>query len=433
MRSDQHLANHPIDQEEVMAYLDGELPIEQATAIAAHLGECSDCQRLAADLKHVSEALMSWEIDPVSDQIKPAIAAALDLSETKEVQPHTIRPPFSPFRRVKLWAWGVPIAGLALLLLIIGVAPWSFSHRASSPLSKMRTFSAVESLASPAPEEKALSSPGVAADSNGLFHGLGDHATNSPVVDQRSIVASPSPPPQGFVATRPAPMIARTADITLTASDFAKTRAALDDILRRRQGYMGQLNVSTPTDGSRSLTATLRVPTDQLDPTLADLRTLGRVQSESQSGEEVSAQYVDLEARLQNARNTEERLTALLRQQTGKLSDVLAVETESSRVRGEIESMEAEKKLLDTRITFATLNVTISEEFKAQIKMVPDSMGSRFRNAAIDGYQSAVSSLIAFLLFLISAGPSLLLWTAIVFFPIWLLWKRWRRKRTKVA
>ena len=228
-------------------------------------------------------------------------------------------------------------------------------------------------------------------------------------------------------------MIARTADITLTARDFAKTRTALDDLLRRRQGYMGQLNVNTPTEGSRSLTATLRVPADLLDPALADLRTLGRVQSESQSGEEVSAQYVDLEARLQNARNTEQRLTALLSQRTGKLSDVLAVETESSRVRGEIESMEAEKKLLDTRITFATINVTISEEFKAQIKMVPDSMGSRFRNAAIDGYQSAVSGLIAFLLFLISAGPSLLLWTTIVFFPIWLVWKRWRRKRTKAA
>ena len=91
------------------------------------------------------------------------------------------------------------------------------------------------------------------------------------------------------------------------------------------------------------------------------------------------------------------------------------------------------EELLDTRITFATINVTISEEFKAQIKMVPDSMGSRFRNAAIDGYQSAVSGLIAFLLFLISAGPSLLLWTTIVFFPIWLVWKRWRRKRTKAA
>jgi hypothetical protein len=112
---------------------------------------------------------------------------------------------------------------------------------------------------------------------------------------------------------------------------------------------------------------------------------------------------------------------------------VLEVETEASRVRGQIESMEGEKKLLNTRITFATLNVTISEEFKAQMQMVPNSIGARFHNAAVDGYQSAVSGLIAFLLFLISAGPSLLLWTAIVFVPIWLIWKRWRRKRARAA
>ena len=118
MSPNQHLAQHPIEQEEVMAYLDGELPVEQATAVAAHLGNCSDCQRIAADLKHVSEALMSWEIEPVSEQISPAIATALDRSETKEVQPHKIRPRISPFRRVKLWVLGVPIAGLVALLVI---------------------------------------------------------------------------------------------------------------------------------------------------------------------------------------------------------------------------------------------------------------------------------------------------------------------------
>ena len=400
-----------------MAYLDGELPVEQATSIAVHLGNCSDCQKLATDLKRVSAALMSWEIEPISDQITPTVAAALDRSETKEVQPHKFWSRFSPFRKILLWVFGVPITGL-VALLVVWITLSSKSHRQfelASPKVDRYLGGGLESLA---PEDRV--SPAPVAKMESKAKTLAEVST--------------SPSPAASLATRPpAPMIARTADITLTASDFDKARAALDDLLRRHQGYMGQLNVNTPTDGSRSLVATLRVPADQLESALADLRALGRVQSESQSGEEVSAQYVDLEARLQNARNTEQRLTALLSQRTGKLSDVLEVETEASRVRGEIESMEAEKKLLDTRITFATLNVTISEEFKAQIKMVPDSMGSRFRNAAIDGYQSAVSGLIAFLLFFISVGPSLLLWTAIVFIPIWLLWKRWRRKRAKAA
>ncbi len=426
MRSNQHLANHPIDQEEVMAYLDGELPVEQATAVAAHLGSCSDCQRMAADLKQLSEALASWEIEPISDQITPALATALDRSETKEVQPHKIRPRFSSFRRSLLWVFGVPITGL-VALLVVWITLSSRSHKQfelASPKVDRYLGGGLESLAmqdrvSPAPPASLVD---------------GQSSPDAKMISKVKSLAevSTSPSPTVSLATRPsAPMIARIADITLTAHDFTKTRAALDDLLRRRQGYMGQLNISTPTEGVRNLTATLHVPADQLDPALADLRTLGRVQSESQSGEEVSAQYVDLEARLQNARNTEQRLTALLSQRTGKLSDVLEVETEASRVRGEIEAMEAKKKLLDRRITFATLNVTISEEFKAQIQMVPGSIGTRFRNAAIDGYQSAVSGLITFLLFLISAGPSLLLWTAIIFLPTWLIWKRWRRNKAK--
>ena len=419
MSPNQHLDNHPLEQEEVMAYLDGELPVEQATAAATHLGSCTDCQRMAADLKQLSEALVSWEIEPISDQITPALTTALDRSETKEVQPQKIRPRFSPLRRILLWVFGVPVTGL-VALLVVWITLSSRSH-----------------------QQFDLARPSADRYSGGGLEPLApDNKVNSAMVRMATMLErngypdrpSPSPPPQTSAAIRPpAPMIARTADITITAKDFAKTRVALDDLLRRRQGYMGQLNVNTPTEGVRSLTATLHVPADQLDPALADLRTLGRVQSESQSGEEVSAQYVDLEARLQNARNTEQRLTALLSQRTGKLSDVLEVETEASRVRGEIESMEGEKKLLNTRIIFATLNVTIAEEFKAQIQMVPGSIGTRFRNAAIDGYQGAVSGLIAFLLFFISVGPSLLLWTTILGFPIWLLWKRWKRKRAKAA
>lgn len=114
------------------------------------------------------------------------------------------------------------------------------------------------------------------------------------------------------------PMIARTAQLVLISRDVDKARADLDLILKHHQGYIRELTVSSPVGAGRKLTATLYIPAEQLDATLADLKSLGRVDSESQSGEEVTAQYVDLEARLTNARNTEKRLTDLLRQQTSK-------------------------------------------------------------------------------------------------------------------
>jgi len=79
----------------------------------------------------------------------------------------------------------------------------------------------------------------------------------------------------------------------------------------------------------------------------------------------VAQQYLDLEARLTNAKNTEHRLTDLLRQRTGKLAYVLAVEKEIDEVREKIEHMEAEKKNHGKRVDFGTLTVKVSEEYNS--------------------------------------------------------------------
>jgi hypothetical protein len=173
----------------------------------------------------------------------------------------------------------------------------------------------------------------------------------------------------------------------------------------------------------------LRVPATQLDATLSDIKGLGRTEKESQGGEEVTQQYVDLQARLANAQHTEQRLTDILRQRTGKLADVLAVEMQISRVRGEIEQMEAQRKTMKNQVDYATLTVTLSEEYKEQLKAVPSSTSTQFRNAAVEGYRSLVDGIIAVLVWLLSVGPTLLVWAAILFFPARMVWRKIQDRR----
>jgi hypothetical protein len=117
----------------------------------------------------------------------------------------------------------------------------------------------------------------------------------------------------------------------------------------------------------------------------------------------------------------------VLQQRTGKLADVLAVETELSRVRGEIESMESQRKTLANQVDFATLNATVNEDYKAQLQVVPPSTSTQFRNAAVDGYRSMVDGIVGVAVFLFSYGPSLLFWCALLFFPVCFLWRKLRR------
>ncbi len=231
-------------------------------------------------------------------------------------------------------------------------------------------------------------------------------------------------------STPAGPLIIRTAELSLTTRDFEKTQNEAERILASYRGYIAHLSVISPPDEGRTLNATLKVPAAQLYNLISALRKLGRVDAESQSGEEVTRRVVDLQARLSNARNAEQRLTELLRDRSGKLSDVLAVEEQIDNVRGQIEQMQAEQESLSHQIAFASLDLKLSEEYRAPLAADRSSVSTRLRNAAIEGYQEVIAGALGVLLFLLAYGPSLLIVAAIVFFPARALWKR--RKRAAV-
>jgi hypothetical protein len=405
--------NHPIEQEDLMAYLDGELSTDRAAATLAHLERCTECQTIGSDFKGVSRKLMAWEVEASSPRLAQSIASALETFKPELGSDAKIaRRRWQDRLDLRRWSpqtWGVAVVSVAVIVVLIvgsismrryepGLRSMSLPHMPHNMPVNGRQFDKIEAFK---PQDSRQS------------------ANN-----QTTILASPG----DFAGGLSGPMVVRTAALALTTREFDTARARLDDILKRHHGYVGELNVATPVGNGSIFTATLRVPADQLEATLADLKGLGRVESESQNGQEVTAQYVDLEARLSNARNTEERLTNLLRQRTGKLSDVLAVETEIDRVRGEIEEMEAERKNLANQVTFATITATVSEDYQAQLQVVPATTLGRLHNAAVGGYQDMVDGVVSTALFLLSYGPSFLLWVGLLFFPARGLWRRVRRK-----
>jgi hypothetical protein len=157
---------------------------------------------------------------------------------------------------------------------------------------------------------------------------------------------------------------------------------------------------------------------------LQDLRRLGRVGEESQAGEDVTQRYVDMDARLSNLRTTEERLLQILRDRTGRLADVLQVEEAVDRTRGEIEVAEADKRFLSNQVALASVDFTLSEEYKAPLETGETSAFTRLRNSAVEGYRNVVGIAIGILEFLLSIGPALVIIFLIAFFPGRWLWRR---------
>ena len=227
--------------------------------------------------------------------------------------------------------------------------------------------------------------------------------------------------------TPAAPMIARVTSLTLVVKDVDAARPAMEGIVARHHGFSSRMSVATPEYGAHTVTASLRVPAAELAATTAEIERLGRVTNESQTGEEVSQQHADLVARLKTARETETRFQAILQQRTGKVSDVLEVEQNIARVRGEIEAMEAEQKGLEQRVTFATIDVVLTQEYKAPLAPQADSMSTQLHNALVAGYRNTTGMLLGMVLFTVEFAPPVLMSLVILGVPAYFLWRRYKR------
>jgi chromosome segregation ATPase len=223
-------------------------------------------------------------------------------------------------------------------------------------------------------------------------------------------------------------MIEKTASLSLIVKEMDATRTSLEDIAKRHHSYFAELNTVGQSEAGRTLTASLRVPADELDATLAELRKLGQLSEEKQGGEEVSQQYVDLKARLDNARHTEKRLTELLTKRADKLKDVLDVEREIASTREDIERMEAQQRNIKNQVSYASIDLKLRQEYKPALHLGPPAIGTRLRNALVDGYHSAVESALGLVLFLFQEGPSILFWLLVLFFPA-----RWTLRKLRAA
>jgi len=438
---------HPIEPEELMAHLDGELSADREAVAVAHLNECEECRNLVTELRSISGALKAWQTQTPEIQVSQAIESQLNTRESRGAKAQKDRrSSWAVLRHPgRDLAWVGVLAAVVILVVgtvrfIGGNASSVFStvsedasvnqEHAASPSANPPQSMRVDRLQQSSKSEKAPAVVGGLASrhdsqSSEMYTylkpeaGTGGGGGDGDALKQDRHTISTTPTAAG-------PMIIRTADLALITKDFDKARESVDAILRRHRGYIGELKIGGSSGSGRTLTGTLRVPADQLDATIADLKPLGRVESESQSGQDVTSQFVDLQARLSNARNTEQRLIDLLRNRTGKLSDVLEVEQELDRVRGEIEQMEAQRKSMANQVSFATVNVTISEDYKAQLQVVPPSTATRLSNAAVEGYRTVVDGVLNVVLLALSTGPSFLLWGLVLFFPARFAWKKLR-------
>jgi len=221
--------------------------------------------------------------------------------------------------------------------------------------------------------------------------------------------------------TIPASMIVRTgqAQIEVASVDDASTK--IRQLAQRLGGYIANSSRQSGKDQIRSATLEVKLPAPRFDEALSGLNPIGTVESTNVTSEDVGEDYVDVSARLANARRLEQRLIDLLAQRTGKLSDVLSVERELARVREEIERYEGHMRFLRSRAALSTLTVTVHE----RAPILDQDIG---HNPIAEAFKSAWRNFVGFIAaFIASLGVIIPL--ALLAVLGWLLYLRYIRQK----
>jgi hypothetical protein len=156
-------------------------------------------------------------------------------------------------------------------------------------------------------------------------------------------------------------MIIRIGDASIEVDSLETAVTFVTQLAVRLGGYVANTSFQGGVTQVRSATLTLRIPAARYEEALGGLRPIGELEAVNTTAQDVGEEYVDLGARVENARHLESRLVALLATRTGRLDDVLAVERELARIREQIERFEGRLRYLRARAAMSTLTVTAHE------------------------------------------------------------------------
>jgi hypothetical protein len=222
--------------------------------------------------------------------------------------------------------------------------------------------------------------------------------------------------------------IVKTARLSLEVGDDGFTEAA--DRATTIAGEQGGYVESASSQGSdvRSGQLTLRIPVDNFEQALSGVSQLGKIRLRSVSGKDVTSKFVDLDARIRNAKAQEEVLLGILHQAT-TVASTLQVQRTLSDVQLQIEELVGQERALRDRAAFGTIVLDLFETGRdrhvlAAAGISNPKLGEAWRRAKATFFG---------MLYGIIVSAAVLIPLAILALAGWIAWRRTRPRAIETA
>lgn len=156
------------------------------------------------------------------------------------------------------------------------------------------------------------------------------------------------------------PKIIFTGEISIKVQDLLQSAEKVMKLLPEYGGYVSE-RTDVTTGSAQSISIKVRVPNEKLFAFTDELKKLGEVLRYNVAGQEVTEEFIDLEARLKQLKLSEERLMEIM-SRSGKLTELLEVERELTNKQSQIEQIEGRLRYLSDRVAMATLSIMLVTE-----------------------------------------------------------------------
>jgi hypothetical protein len=242
----------------------------------------------------------------------------------------------------------------------------------------------------------------------------GESSGGSTNITNGTGAALQGPAPAGGTSPNEVPAlptkVIKTASVSLQVAvkGLSAAMTRLGNIAGGQGGFIQSSGTTSAATGQPANgTATIRVPVANFSAALNQVEALGIATSVTTSGQDVTAQYVDLQARLQSAEDARTRFQQILTQ-ASSIPDILSVEQQISDLETQIEQLQGQLNVMDDQTSFSTITVTVSEASPKPTPAVAPSppngiskAWSHARHSFAHGLESVVAASGGFAVFII--------------------------------
>ena len=224
--------------------------------------------------------------------------------------------------------------------------------------------------------------------------------------------------------------IIRNADLQLESDSPEEAQRKIAQIAESVNGFVvsSQSASDVNTSTRDTVTMTVRVPSEKFDEVIDEIRKTGtRVVGETIKGQDVTEEFIDIEARLKAQKALEEQFVEIMKQ-AKTAADALNVQSELATVCGEIEKIEGRKRFLENQSSISTVKIRL--QTPAAVSASSSGFFYRLTDALSSGFDFALSFLLGLITFAIAVLPFLLFVVLPIYLVLRYFWKKSRKRKT---